>query len=281
VQVRMPPTLAPIRAPTALPTYGYITTDCTPFAVSGTNSAQLNYALCSFTAYGGSLVTISSCGSCIGDTFIRLFEGTNKIELARNDDGGCVHCSKIVYTVPGLPSVIYNFNLHQGCYAGLACSGTHNIQQRLPPGVVLPSPFALNAQPHLQPHLLSEASHHVATVSKTVNILAKKCLQGVDPYNIHASYVVCEADEKRAWLSRSTSNVRTNLQVVYHTEKICKSLGYNNVGAYGQVYGNVCGKFDVGSCDVVGTEEYDGKGTFGTDEHGSYISDIDTWSCVI
>ena len=41
---------------------------CDPYTVSNTNFALKNYALCIFTAYGGSILTVSTCGaSCNGD----------------------------------------------------------------------------------------------------------------------------------------------------------------------------------------------------------------------
>ena len=70
---------------------------CSPYAATNTYYATQNSVACSFTA--SNTITISNCAdvdgaSCIGDTFIRLFNEQG-IEVARGDDE-CGKCSAIV-----------------------------------------------------------------------------------------------------------------------------------------------------------------------------------------
>ena len=95
---------------------------CSPFSLSGTNTAQQNTASCTMQAYAGATVSINNCpsagGLCSGDTFIRLFVGS--VQVAENDDApnsACFTCSSLTYTLPNdVTNSIVEFTLVQSCF---------------------------------------------------------------------------------------------------------------------------------------------------------------------
>lgn len=87
-----------------------------------------NYATCWMYLYYGVTYTISMCsyGSGSGDTYIRLYDSTNTVLLASNDDS-CGLVSAMTYTTPGCGATAQNYALyylHSGCYSSTSCSGT-------------------------------------------------------------------------------------------------------------------------------------------------------------
>ena len=105
------------------------------------------------------------------------------------------------------------------------------------------------------------------------------CDSGADQ-GTGSPWVVCEADENRAWLSADNGGQ-------YHAELICQELGYSSVGVWGGTCGNVCG-FCQGptDCDNPGldpeernTRSWDAFNG-GTDALGRMIQQTVQWTCV-
>ena len=71
--------------PTPAPTFESVF--CPAFSASNTDTALVNYAVCSFSACEGTAITIGDCTStCVGDQYLRLF-AANGSQVAVNDDG--------------------------------------------------------------------------------------------------------------------------------------------------------------------------------------------------
>ncbi|KAJ1429394.1 hypothetical protein B484DRAFT_60668 [Ochromonadaceae sp. CCMP2298] len=98
-------------------------TACTPFSVSQTNSADVNYAVCSIYACAGETIVMTTCpdsaGACTGDTYLKLYT-SSAILLAGNDDT-CGVCAQIEYD---FTLSCQTYELREGCYSTGACSGT-------------------------------------------------------------------------------------------------------------------------------------------------------------
>lgn len=101
---------------------GTVTFSCPSYNVTNTNSAQSNYASCTFSACGGTTLTVTGCGACSGDQYLRLVETSTATQVASNDDG-CSPCSTMTYSVPGNSSVCYTYNIQEGCHSSKTCSG--------------------------------------------------------------------------------------------------------------------------------------------------------------
>ncbi|MBB3047581.1 putative nucleic acid-binding Zn-ribbon protein [Litorivivens lipolytica] len=105
------------------------------------------------------------------------------------------------------------------------------------------------------------------------------CDTGTDP-GTNSPWVVCEADENRAWISADNGGR-------YHAELICLELGYRTVGVWGGTCGSVCG-FCQGptSCENTGLtpEQRDTRSwnnyNGGTDALGPMIHRTVQWTCV-
>ena len=115
---------------TALASFDYsrvvaATITCPSFSVSNTNNAAQNYATCTFAAYNGDRITISSCG-CTGDTLLRLYDSGGS-QISTIDDSGnqCGLCSVMStpYVISG-SSVWSAITIREGCYGTVSCSGT-------------------------------------------------------------------------------------------------------------------------------------------------------------
>lgn len=97
-------------------------TVCPFYEIGYTKSATTNAIVCTFELCPGDLIDMRMCsngGSCLGDTFLRLFDSTNS-EVFSNDDH-CGICAGGTYTVGG--EVCGNFSLQQGCFYKYDCSG--------------------------------------------------------------------------------------------------------------------------------------------------------------
>lgn len=107
--------------------YATDTIICTPYSTSRTDSAtNFNTITCSATICGSRLIRASTCGNCIGDSYIRMYSAGN-IQLTL-DDNGCglpSLCSQITYLQTSDECTVYNFK--QGCYRGTSCGGTLTI----------------------------------------------------------------------------------------------------------------------------------------------------------
>lgn len=126
----------PTTIPTLAPTMGQF---CPPYSVSHTNSAEnpVQTAQCSITACFGQSVTLGSCQSetvggfnnavsCLGDTYLKLFESNTGSLVAEGDDTeACGTCASISFSVK--TAGCSNFILRQGCYGNTACSGTTSV----------------------------------------------------------------------------------------------------------------------------------------------------------
>ena len=130
-----PPTTAPTVTPSisASPTSQYYL--CPFYKVSNTNSARLNGVVCQFIGCPGTTLEISSCterGSCRGDQLIHLYGSSISSDhlLASNDDscGTTGKCASISYTPPSdESSACQVYNLYQGCFENIYCSGQFEI----------------------------------------------------------------------------------------------------------------------------------------------------------
>ena len=102
---------------------------CPFYSTSGTSSATVNYITCSIPLYDGMTYTFSQCsyGSGSGDTFIRLYDTANSVNLVSSDDY-CGALAQMSYTTPACsasaPTNFRTFYLRQGCYSSGSCSGT-------------------------------------------------------------------------------------------------------------------------------------------------------------
>ena len=115
------------------------------------------------------------------------------------------------------------------------------------------------------------ASSAVSTVAITCN-LAKVCLVGNDAYT-GSQWTVCTSSATEAWLSAVGGGS-------YHATKICQSLGYSRLGAYGGTCGNTCGYCEgKTSCSAPGKKTFDGGG-LGSDANGLTLGNTVTWQCL-
>jgi hypothetical protein len=95
------------------------------YSASDTNSATQNYVVLSFNAYATTVVTLGTCGvpgaSNTGDTFLRVFDPSNSVEIVSNDDA----CGGAGSNISFIPSVSdAHIIIHAGCWGAGSCSGT-------------------------------------------------------------------------------------------------------------------------------------------------------------
>jgi len=133
---RPSPSVAPTtRSPSGAPSTLFYT-ECEMFTASNTNSALINYQTCFFYACPGTSATINTCDnsasrsySCVGDTYLRLFDATGSFLTSNDDMGGvCGACSSLSYTF-GQPCQYYS--LREGCFGSSSCSGTVHISSNV------------------------------------------------------------------------------------------------------------------------------------------------------
>lgn len=149
---------------------------CPAYSAANTNSAQRNYASCQFQVCAASTAAvITSCGSgagqCIGDQFIRLYQGSSQV--SSNDDQSsssndpCSACSRLTVTPPSSGCATYT--LRQGCYSSDSCRGQFAViggSSIDAPATVSPTveiPFVVSKKPALTTRAPTQGS--VPTVS--------------------------------------------------------------------------------------------------------------------
>lgn len=118
------PTQVPTATPTFPPTVG-IPAECAPFQKAFTNSSTINYQVCEIFVAPSTRLNIRTCNedkSCMGDTFLRLFDSRGN-QLAANDDD-CGYCSGIEYT---FTEPHQRYEIREGCFGDAVCSGTTKI----------------------------------------------------------------------------------------------------------------------------------------------------------
>jgi hypothetical protein len=95
---------------------------CTSYSASNTNDGTINYSICLITACPGDTVVMTtfSPGSCIGDTYLRLYDPSTGNQLTENDDYNKSLCSQITYT---FTASCRTYHLREGCWSSLKCGG--------------------------------------------------------------------------------------------------------------------------------------------------------------
>lgn len=142
------PTVVVTAAPTLPPAF-----PVTVGSLTGTNSAQVGYQQACTTACVGEKLIFSSCDSGTQtDSYFRLYDVTNNVQLASDDDGcpGGGRLSMITYTVetPGC----HDYCLHMGCYGSSSCGGyTVTLATDNPTAPPVPSPYTPSAPPSVRP----------------------------------------------------------------------------------------------------------------------------------
>ena len=122
------PSPEPTMGPTMVPTR---TSQCQLYQQTrNTFNDLVNTATCGVTACAGVPFTISMCSArytganCTGNTFLRLFDSSNTLQLAKNDNAlSCGYCSELRYT-PRANSGCQLYLLREGCSGNVPCSGT-------------------------------------------------------------------------------------------------------------------------------------------------------------
>ena len=127
--------------PTPVPTPSpsrFASFSCPAYSASNTASATTNTSTCSgIYACSNTTFSISGCGSCTGDQYIRLFNSTGA-QVALNDDGGVGSgcgtsgCSALTYTTLA-SSGCQAYSLHEGCFLANACGGVMVVTNQQAP----------------------------------------------------------------------------------------------------------------------------------------------------
>jgi len=93
------------------------------YNASNTNSDTQNYVVFSFDAIASTVVTLGTCGlpgaTNTGDTFLRVFNAANSVEIVSNDDA----CGGAGSNISFIPSVSGHFTIRAGCWGAGTCSG--------------------------------------------------------------------------------------------------------------------------------------------------------------
>jgi hypothetical protein len=130
------------------------------------------------------------------------------------------------------------------------------------------------AKPTVKPSLVPSVKPTALLTSPPSFSAASKCSARTDPFNPSATYVICDINAQRAWISGTAPSS-------FHIASICQSLGYRTFGQVGGNCGSVCGFCDgTHSCSSLGRENYDGAGFMGTDANGPFYGNTVTWNCV-
>ena len=101
--------------------------ECELFNATNTQGAMQNYIICEIEAKPGDVLHINTCNASTlnGDTYLRLFDPTDSVELVEADDG-CdedVGGTAVTYVVPiGYQNDTVTLHLHQGCFSTHSCS---------------------------------------------------------------------------------------------------------------------------------------------------------------
>lgn len=104
----IPSTLTPSTLPSTFSPSIVNTFPCLYFSASVTNDAQHNVRKCTMQAKE-KYVYISSCGSCTGNSFARLFFGDIEVPTMTEVCGDCI---KLIYLANGFNGIL---TLYQGC----------------------------------------------------------------------------------------------------------------------------------------------------------------------
>lgn len=101
---------------------------CEKYSASFTHGAFQNFVDCEISVFPGDVLHLSTCNdsTLVGDTYLRLFDPSNSIELAKGDDG-CDESDKggtsLTYVVPSAyPNTGVSLHLHQGCFSVGSCA---------------------------------------------------------------------------------------------------------------------------------------------------------------
>lgn len=100
--------------------------ECSVYTASNTQGAVQNIVDCEIPVMPGDVLHISTCNETTlsGDTYLRLFDPSNTVELAEGDDGCGVDRggTSMTYVVPiAYPNTGVTLHLHQGCFSTYAC----------------------------------------------------------------------------------------------------------------------------------------------------------------
>jgi len=128
---------------------------CSAYDATNTQGATMNTVDCLLLVSPGDVVLVSTCNqtSLTGDTYLRLFDPTNTVQLAFHDDG-CNETSssggtQFKFQVPlayQTPEV--SLHLHQGCFSTSTCSAVTEYSLVIDDVVVgNPSPSPVQNQP--------------------------------------------------------------------------------------------------------------------------------------
>lgn len=103
------------------------TGECTAYTASNTQGAVQNIVNCEISVMPGDILHINTCNSSTlnGDTYLRLFDPSNTVELMEGDDGCGTERSgtSMTYEVPiAYPNTGVTLHLHQGCFSTFTCS---------------------------------------------------------------------------------------------------------------------------------------------------------------
>lgn len=103
--------------------------ECSAYTTTNTQGAVQNYIDCEISVMPGDILHMNTCNSTSlsGDTYLRLFDPSDTVELTEGDDG----CGKersgtsMTYEVPiAYPNTGVTLHLHQGCFSTFSCAAT-------------------------------------------------------------------------------------------------------------------------------------------------------------
>ena len=102
------------------------TGECSAYTATNTQGAVQNFADCEIAVMPGDILHISMCNSSTlnGDTYLRLFDPTDTVELSEGDDGcgGERGGTVMTYEVSiAYPNTGVTLHLHQGCFSTFSC----------------------------------------------------------------------------------------------------------------------------------------------------------------
>jgi len=226
-------TLSPSKTTTASPTStgSNVIKVCAPYTATATNSAQVNYVDCTFSANGGIVIQISDCdaircGVTTNDQYIRLLNSAGTL-VTFNDDS-CQRCSLLTYTVP--PGAMQTFTLRQGCFSTSTCSGTFKVIS-LSTTISCPAYTATNTNNALANYVPCSF-----TACAGVNLVISDC----DPTR-------CSSGVSNDQFIRLSNGTGTEVAMNDDTCSRCSKITYTTKGAC-QTYTLKQGCFSTASC---------------------------------
>jgi len=97
------------------------------YSVTNTSSATQNYSQFQVFGVAGLIVSLGTCGQpgavANGDTYLRVFDPTNTVQVAANDDA----CGGWGSSISFLSTQSGNYYIHAGCFGSNSCSGTIKV----------------------------------------------------------------------------------------------------------------------------------------------------------